>query len=191
MATKTLAITHPAFCITFWMLNLNYALSLLMTTSRPDKYMPHLGMLFIFILLCFCFVFKWETWTISVKWTPCFLNPSFSFHFHTVRLNETNKMFPLVNFSNQLRLPLFLVFVDCLFVFTILSNLCKDTKTKRFYVNKIKFTVAIHSCMSFEALKFICMHETVKFFLLLTYAMTWSHVHVLLNRIQQLFQCYG
>lgn len=57
MATKTLAITHPAFCITFWMLNLNYALSLLMTTSRPDRYMPQLGMLFIFILLCFCFVF--------------------------------------------------------------------------------------------------------------------------------------
>ena len=54
----------------------------------------------------------------------------------------------------------------CLFVFTVLSNLCKDKRIDYigFYVNKFKFTVAIHSCMSFEALKPICMHEIVKFF---------------------------
>jgi len=40
----------------------------------------------------------------------------------------------------------------------------EDRRYIGFYVNKFKFTVAIHSCMSFEALKPICMHEIVKFF---------------------------
>lgn len=61
---------------------------------------------------------------------------------------------------------------DCLFV--CFSQFCQTcVKEKRiedilvFNINKFKFTVAIHSCMSFEALKPICMHEIVKFFLLL------------------------
>lgn len=60
----------------------------------------------------------------------------------------------------------FAFFYVC-FVFPVLSNLCKDKRIENyigFYVNKFKFTVAIHSCMSFEALKPICMHEIVKFF---------------------------
>lgn len=78
-------------------------------------------------------------------------------------------MFPFVNFSNRLRLPLFLVFVDFYVIVYLFSQSCQTcVRIRGFFfflnVNKFKFTVAIHSCMSFEALKFICMHETVKFF---------------------------
>lgn len=47
--------------------------------------------------------------------------------------------------------------------------------------------MAIHSCMSFEALKPICMHETVKFSLLLSWfgRVTWSLVHFSFIRIHQ------
>lgn len=66
-------------------------------------------------------------------------------------------------------LPFFLFyFVDLSVLFSQSCQTCVRIREKKiilvFMSINSSFTVAIHSCMSFEALKLICMHEIVKFF---------------------------
>lgn len=75
--------------------------------------------------------------------------------------------------SNAVQKNTFFVFCSmfvCLSMFLQSCQTCvrEDRRYIVFYVNKFKFTVATHSCMSFEALKPVCM-KLQSFFLLLIY----------------------
>lgn len=54
----------------------------------------------------------------------------------------------------------------CLFVLSSCQT-CVRANRRDTGVNKFKFSVSTHPCMSFEALKLFCMHEIVKLFLLM------------------------
>lgn len=125
-------------------------------------------------------IYKCVTWTLPVEIYTCSSSAVFLLCSTPNRntFNALNKTPNSCTFSEPASmLPfcfLFCRFVCLLFLFfffpTVLSNLCKDKR-----IEVILVFMSINSsllwpptlCMSFEALKHICMHETVKFSLLL------------------------
>lgn len=158
-----------ACCSLVFSLLCNYALSALMTTSitwhflQPDLLFPYQ-------------TYRCVTWTLSVEINT--RSSSAVFIMQYAQMEHFTLLIKTPNFCTfsepAMMLPFCFCFIDSSVCFnffsTVLSNLCKDKR-----IEVILVLMSINSrllwpqtlCMSFEALKHICMHETVKFSLLL------------------------
>lgn len=78
------------------------------------------------------------------------------------------------NAANKVYSVLFFCLCNvCLFVLRLCQTCVREDRRDIGCVNKFRFTVFTHPCMSFEALKLFCMHENVKLSLHVS-----SHSHI-------------